>query len=152
MIIITADNLLPLDEFRLKWRFTDKQYNLLHQEAQQQIHPLTADCIHEIRKRVHFSSGPNQDPQWRVTGSFDASTDRDLVVRWLRSQVPNESTNVVVFWWSKDAVLTTWDIFCSYWSDFCYPSSDDIAILPLDEQWVITYHHEEVFEVLHPES
>ena len=148
-IIIAAEDLLPLETSGLEWRFTDDQTNLLPSEALQQIHPLPIDIIYMIRDKVYFPDSRNQNPHWQVDGSFDASAVRDSVEQWLHSQVTDNSTRVIVFWWSNDAVLTTWDIFCRYWDNFCYPSSDDVAILPLDEQWEIAYHHEEVFTVLH---
>jgi len=33
-----------------------------------------------------------------------------------------------------------------YWDDFCYPGSDDVAISPEDDSWLLFYFHEEMFE------
>jgi len=49
--------------------------------------------------------------------------------------------------WSEDlAIQTSWDVFTEYWSDFCYPASDDVTIAPVAGDWRLKYHHYEQFE------
>ena len=35
------DNLIDINDFRLKWRFTDKKYNLLPDEHLEKLKPLS---------------------------------------------------------------------------------------------------------------
>jgi len=64
---------------------------------------------------------------------------------WLLRQQPKD-ISVVVSWQANLAVRTTWRVFTEYWDSFCYPSSDDVAVWPVSEQWVLAYHHYELFE------
>ncbi len=56
-------------------------------------------------------------------------------------------SDVVTVAWSPECALrTSWEIFTDYWSDFCYPSSDHVAVLPESDRWALFYDHEEQFE------
>jgi hypothetical protein len=80
----------------------------------------------------------------RVTHSADISDDEGRA--WLRQQ-HNGLDAIVIIAWSPECVLrTNWRIFTDYWSDFCYPSSDDVAVWPEAERWILFYDHEEQFE------
>jgi hypothetical protein len=52
---------------------------------------------------------------------------------------------VVVSWDRRTALETSWGTFASQWESFCYPGSDDATVCPLDERWVLCYHHWEAF-------
>ncbi len=74
-----------------------------------------------------------------------AAVENEDAQRWLLSKVPLANSKVVVSWTNDLAVLVSWEVFCSYWNDFCYPASDDVAIFPLSEDWMLLYDHAEVF-------
>jgi hypothetical protein len=40
----------------------------------------------------------------------------------------------------------SWGIFCKYWDDFRYPSSDDLLVWSQQEDWFLYYGHHEIFE------
>jgi len=44
------------------------------------------------------------------------------------------------------AIETTWSIFTEYWDAFCYPSSDDVTVVPVTGSWRLVYYHYEQFE------
>ncbi len=77
---------------------------------------------------------------------------RELGRDWLREQHGDLRDSVIIAWSSDCALRTTWEIFTDYWSDFCYPASDDVAGWPESERWVLFYHHEEQFEFVHGTS
>ncbi|MFN0313556.1 MAG: hypothetical protein ACKVQA_00765 [Burkholderiales bacterium] len=51
-----------------------------------------------------------------------------------------------VSWERNPAVETKWSVFAQYWSDFCYPASDDVLAWRDSRAWVLLYHHEEFFQ------
>ncbi len=72
-------------------------------------------------------------------------TDFSLIQNWLRSKIFDEQEFIVVLWKKDLAVRTTSEIFCNYWDDFCYPSSDDVSISPMNLNWLLFYQHDEYF-------
>lgn len=79
--------------------------------------------------------------------SHSASDSRE-VRRWLRRVQPDSHVRVYVSW-SKDlAVEMSWNIFTEYWDDLCYPSSDDVTVVPVSGTWQLVYHHYEQFDFI----
>jgi hypothetical protein len=105
----------------------------------EQLHPLNpADA-----ERVHRDA-----VEERPSGNSYTTSDPDPVgVRiWLRRVQPDLAARVYVSWDQDSAIETTWSIFTEYWDDFCYPSSDDVTVLPITGGWWLEYRHYEEFK------
>lgn len=138
---------ISLEKFPLRWRWTEKEYCLLPENELAQIAPLApqpAKDAWEASLRFALESSdfsPNIDLFIGIERV--AATDHGAVKRWLSERV--FSCEIIVSWQPDLAVLTNTDLFIKYWSEFCYPSSDDVSVWPLDKTWVLHYWHEEVF-------
>ena len=75
--------------------------------------------------------------------SDDAPSD---VRERLRGLPPAPDERVLVLWDARTALVTEWAVFVESWDDFCYPSSDDVSVLPLVDDWVLCYRHYEVMQ------
>jgi len=73
-------------------------------------------------------------------GSFGDSPE---IQHWLLARASDLNQTVVVSWNNDLAALVKWEVFCKYWDDFCYPSSDDVAVFPLSAEWILFYSHHE---------
>lgn len=74
-----------------------------------------------------------------------ATEDEGETGRWLASlQLPGGRVIAV---WNKDTALSLpWETFVTYWSNFCYPSSDDVDIFVEGGPLVLRWRHYETFE------
>lgn len=132
---------MKVQEFPLAWRWTDSRYAVLSEAVLSQLQPLGAQdakIAFERARRFQQDSG--------ITHSADVSDDDGCT--WLRARHGALSDSVVVSWSRECALRTSWQIFTEHWSDFCYPSSDDVTVWPDSERWVLFYHHEEQFEFI----
>ena len=66
---------------------------------------------------------------------------RDRLLDW----VADDGQDVIVLWDKHVGAVVPWRVFCEYWDNFCYPSSDDNVIVPIEGSWFLWYHHEEQF-------
>jgi hypothetical protein len=74
-----------------------------------------------------------------------AADDPEETGRWLAGLRPPVGGIVAV--WNMDTALSLpWETFIAYWSDFCYPSSDDVDIFLEDGPLVLKWRHDEIFE------
>jgi hypothetical protein len=71
--------------------------------------------------------------------------DDAVIAEALRELPVPADERVIVSWRESDAVLMPWLVFAQHWAAFCYPSSDDVAVWPAGEGWVLAYHHAEFF-------
>ncbi|HEX4797438.1 MAG TPA: hypothetical protein VH370_26830 [Humisphaera sp.] len=127
--------------FPLAWRWTQPSHNVLPPEVMAQIVPIPhAPMPPGVTARGEFDRSSFSEIQ---TASADIPCDQGT--KWLRELPIALTEQVIVQWNSSTAVRTTWEIFTQYWDDFCYPSSDDVEVVPQSGEWVLMYHHWEVF-------
>lgn len=148
MNFLEPSSFRELDDFPLKWRWTDEKWDVLPDDAVILIRPYTdlrAREILELSLKFGNAEGLFQSRFDKVE-QFDASVDPAKVTEWLQRSTLGQKQQVVVSWDHHLAVLVDCSVFCEYWDDFCYPSSDDVAIFPIDMKWVLFYFHNEYFE------
>ena len=144
---IEESDFRALDSFRLKWRWTDTRWNKLPNNALSSIHPLSESKAHELFHYLlafsdHFGL---IEPLFESTSRINTFNNSSEIRQWLLEQTSDLNQTVIVSWNKELAVLVSWKVFCDYWDDFCYPSSDDVAIFPQSGGWMLIYSHEEYF-------
>ena len=118
---------------------------------------MLPDSILAQMKPLDFASSAQLDDRLKsfvardalIRGQFDILREHDTTQsseEFLASLGTEDTTELFLSWDFQTAIKTTWSIFRSYWDDFCYPASDDVGVTPLDDSWLLCYHHEEMFE------
>jgi hypothetical protein len=149
-ITCTDADFQSLEHFALAWRWTDARWNVLPLTVLANICPLTPAKANEVWQMSRgIDRSLDQLPRSSADLAFlDAACDNDEAVRvWLRHYGMPQTETILVLWDSTTAVRTTWNIFCTYWDDFCYPSSDDVFVWSLSRKWFAAYAHYETFVV-----
>ena len=136
---------MTIQEFPLAWRWTDARYAVFPPEVLAQLSPCSTDEASRVFERAQALSRPD-DP---VAPRMNAESSQEQVSAWLRVQQPRLTAEVSVCWSRDTALRTRWSTFIEHWGDFCYPSSDDVEVLPQDGTWVLLYHHWHEFEFRH---
>ncbi|HMA35250.1 MAG TPA: hypothetical protein VKY74_12345 [Chloroflexia bacterium] len=142
MIEIHEQDFQPLERFPYLWR-----WNILPPAVRAEIRLLTQPAALAAYDRgTQFYSRAGHRPKlFQPVGQLEAAEkDAQQVRQWLERSLPDPAQRIVVSWGPDTAVITTAAIFCTYWDDFCYPASDDADIIPLEEDWIVVYRHEEV--------
>jgi len=65
--------------------------------------------------------------------------------KWLAS-LATPAERVVLIWGPSTALSMPWKVFVTYWSDFCYPASDDVDVFVEGGPFFLRWHHFEEFE------
>jgi hypothetical protein len=146
---IASTDIVPLDAFSLSWRWTDKKWNELPAEALKTIRPISvakAGELHEFLKDFHSEHGLKVENFVSVERFLAPWSEIDKVSDQLRTRLRASDNDLAVSWDAKTAVMVSKEVFVEYWDDFCYPSSDDVDVLPLSHGWMLAYFHDEYFE------
>ena len=137
--------------FGLAWRWTDERWNLLPEDDLLAIRPFKKEAAGklneyslELLEKVTKAEGPYALVLSVECGDDAAEVD---VSETLQKHLVNCDQNVYVSWDPGYAVKCRLDVFCNYWDDFCYPSSDDVVVWPASETWVLMYRHYETFQL-----
>jgi hypothetical protein len=147
MINIEEVDFISIDSFPLKWRWTDSRWNKFPANALNSIQPLAESKARELcQYSLAFEDQSGLiESLFESIARINTSGDESEVRQWLIARSSDLNQAVVVSWDNKLAALVKWEVFCEYWDDFCYPSSDDVAIFPLSEGWMLSYSHDEYF-------
>jgi len=145
---IAPKDIIPFRDFGLQWRFTEESHSLLAQEDLSLTQPLTRTKAAEFNEHSLECLGNATLLRSKFTDieSLIVSDDHESVRAWLQSKAIAPETRIAVSWDKANCVTTLWRIFCKYWDDFCYPSSDDVLVWSQEEDWVLYYCHHEIFE------
>lgn len=136
---------MDISQFSLAWRWTDKKYAVLPTEVLAQITPLVlAQARAFFDESLTLTGSDGLNPAFfNLTQVPTEHLDSSQITTWLLEHHPDTQTQVYLSWLPDTAVLTSWGIFATYWSEFCYPTSDDLIVLPTDRRWALLYHHSE---------
>lgn len=128
---------MSLKSFPLAWRWMSESHRHFPPEILQGLHPLEPATAKALLSTVPKTLGPDAETH--------QATDPEATQTWLR-HLPVTASEVTLLWNNETALILPWSTFVSYWDDFCYPSSDDAAIIPGSRQGMLLWHHYEVFE------
>lgn len=155
---------MSVETFPLAWRWTDAKHALLPAEVLASIQPLDPTAARSIHDRWigvfddygevmpdHFTQVEKRSTEgtWRGDACRRDPPLLEQVSGWLKQRESDRSLGVTVSWTHEWAVHTTWEIFTSWWDDFCYPGSDDAFVVPDDARWLLAFHHEDQFTFCH---
>ena len=139
---------MTIREHPLAWRWTNPKFALLPEIILGQMHPIDPNeaallCTHSLT--FADRDGLSSDV-FTITNLEAEGLSKESGCCWFRARQHNLSELVTLSWNQQTAIQTTWEVFTSYWDDFCYPSSDDVSIWPGSERWALLYHHYHRFE------
>jgi len=128
---------MSIENFPLAWRWTSETHTVLPPEILQGLHPVAPEIAKALYSKVPKTLGSG--------AIIHEANDTDATQRWLRN-LPVTTSEVTLVWNDETALKLTWSTFVRYWSDFCYPSSDDAAIFLGTHHDLLLWHHNEIFE------
>ena len=149
MITVDAADVVPMDQFPLSWRFTDERWDARRGGLRADLQPLRPSRARELAPPLadacalyhHGEGRPDAHIAAPCVSAADVVRTRDAL-----GNLPiGANERIVVSWEPAVALETSWRTFTTEWQAFCYPGTDDVTISPLDERWVLCYHHWEAF-------
>ena len=140
----------PLSRFGLLWRWTSPYFEEFAPDVLDSIRPIgaaKAAIINEFALRAcHLGDGLNSQFGRDLRRCHARGADEGVVRDWLDSLPIPADGAVVVSWDAQTAITAPFAVVARHWSDFFYPSSDDAAVIPQHGEWMLMWHHEEIFE------
>ena len=152
-MVLEEQDFIKMRRFPLAYRWTDSRFWKASKTHLEQIRPISPDTATQLWVNLcgnMFGETLTHPIVELQLSSHDGSyqieeNQKHDVVKWLRFNLPNKPNQIAIFWEPAMAVLTNRNLFVNHWDNFCYPSSDDVFVWPLNVSWLLHYHHEEVF-------
>lgn len=151
-IQIDKREIIPLSDFELGWRF-DKVHNSdISDYDKKEIFALSENESKRINKIInYYEIESNRIGKYLQTDWFSANSENDDKIERFRNQVENYlkpfNEDIIISWDQKITLKTTKKIFIKNWTDFLYPSSDDVTIISERKNWILFYNHCEIVNI-----
>jgi hypothetical protein len=129
---------INITNFSLLWRWTQPLHAVLPADALETLHPLTVEQAGMLCAAAPKQLGPRAVKQHKTE-------DVEKTRRWLAS-LPQPGGRVFAVWNKDTGLSLPWNVFMAYWSDFCYPSSDDVDLFLEGGSIFLRWNHDETFE------
>jgi hypothetical protein len=143
VITLSNDDLRPIGDSLYAWRWQDPKYDVLPDSVLFSLKSIRAEKARELAQRLRELDHWAQAAPDR-TIDIENLPDRQIATALLGLDA-NRQQAVIASWEDDEAILLPWENFAQFWSSFCYPSSDDVTVVPLSEAWALSYSHEERF-------
>jgi hypothetical protein len=149
---ITFDNILqhviPMADFRLKWRFTEEKYNNLPPLHLEQLKPLDSDAANFLWDYIAETGLHNDRPFkkdfFRTIDHTKISDGNEKEIKkWLYQRGFAFNKPVFLSWQRSDAIIVPWKLLIKYFSSFYYSSSDDLTVIDPSLTWALLFYHED---------
>lgn len=133
---------ISMDEFSLKWRFTDGKCAVLPTDHLNQLKPLNSEAskfLSDHIGQVH-SDFPFTNKFFNVVDRTDI-IDENEVRKWLyRRGIPFKK-EVYLSWSSTTAMIVPWKLLIKYFDKFYYSVSDDLTVFDESLSWALLFFH-----------
>ena len=138
---------IEMENFKLKWRFTDIHWNKLPEIKLSQIIPLSrtgANVISEIIKKEKISLNiPFTHNHFRTIDKAKILENNEQIVKeWLFKRTIPLEQEIILYWDNETAAITNWKIFVEYFDDFFYLGSDNLEVFGESLNWMLLCFHE----------
>lgn len=140
------DHLIPISDFRLKWRFTEEKYNVLPEIHLSQIKPLDKAASIFLSNYVSetglHANIPFKNNYFRTIDKAKIlENNKQEIKKWLYQRGLPFDKEVYLNYDQNNSLIVPWKIFIKYFDDFYY--SDDLTIFDESLQWALLFYHED---------
>lgn len=136
-----------IENFRLKWRFTDERYNILPTIHIEQLKPLNCEGSEFVWDFISKSGLHNHTPFKTdffktIVKAKIKNTNQKEIKKWLFKRGFPFDKEVILSWQPDLAMIVPWKLFVKYYDSFYYNISDDLTIIDKSLNWAILFYHE----------
>ena len=139
-------HVIPINDFRLKWRFTDDKYDKLPDLHLSQLKPLDNlasqflwDYISQTN--LHFDIPFKKDFFKTIDKAKISGDNEKEIKKWLYHRGLPFDKDVFLSWQPTDAMIVPWKLFIKYFNTFYY--ADDLTVFDESLNWALLFYHED---------
>jgi hypothetical protein len=139
---------IRLDNFELKWRFTDEKYDRLPDNHLELLRPLDkvgakflSDYISAVN--LHGDIPFKKDFFRTIDKARILEGNQREIKKWLYQRGMPFDKLVFLSWSPENTMVVPWKIFVKYFDIFYYGSSDDLTVIDQTLTWALLFYHED---------
>ncbi len=139
---------ISMDDFRLKWRFTDEKYDKLPKQHLNQLIPLEKDASKFLWSFVEntnlYKDIPfNKDYFSTIDKAKIFEGNEKEIKKWLFQRGFPFDKKVYLSWQPEESMIVPWKLLIKYFDSFYYGASDDLTVFDESLDWALLFYHED---------
>jgi len=139
---------VPLNNFRLKWRFTERKFNKIPEQHLALLQPLDKAAAQFLSDYIDTTDlhgdVPFKNGLFRTIDKAKVFADNQKEIKkWLYQRGLPFDKFVFLCWSQEDAMIVPWKIFIKYYDSFYYRGSDDLTVIDQTLIWGLLFYHED---------
>ncbi len=141
-----CEHMIPMSDFALRWRFTDRTYDELPPMHLEQLKPLDEQASKFLSDFIEISGLHDDVPFKRNFFGIEdkieiAKRDNKEIKKWLYERGLPFEKEVYLSWGPSTAMIVPWKLVIKYFSAFYYSSSDDLTVIDDSLNWALLFFH-----------
>ncbi len=144
-----TNEIIPIEKFSMKWRFTEEKYDVLPNIHLNQLKPLSekgANFIwnHVSKIQLH-KDYPFQNGLFRFIETIEYFEGKESYIRkWLYRRAIPFNENCFLSWQPNTGMVVPWKIFIKYFDSFNY-YNDQLTLFNEDLSWSIVFDKDKIY-------
>jgi hypothetical protein len=140
------EHVISMDDFSLKWRFTDEKYCVLPEMHLNQIKPLDKDASaflwnYILETNLH-ANVPFKKKFFRNIDTIQIlEENKKEIKKWLYQRGLPFEKEVFLSYQPNEALIVPWKILIKYFDEFHYQGSDDLTVIDQSLEWALLFFH-----------
>ena len=142
------EHIIPIDQFRLNWRFIDEKYGKLPEQHLEQLKALNKDaskflCDFIANTNLHNDTPFKKDFFRTIDKAKILDGNEKEIKKWLFHRGIPFDKHVYLSWDAENAMIVPWKLVVKYFDSFYYGGSDDLTIIDKSLNWALLFFHED---------
>ncbi len=142
------EHIIPMDQFRLNWRFIDEKYGKLPEQHLEELKPLNKEaskflCDFIANTNLHSDTPFKKDLFRTIDKAKILDGNEKEIKKWLYHRGIPFDKQVYLSWDAENAMIVPWKLVVKYFDSFYYGGSDDLTIIDKSLNWALLFFHED---------
>ena len=143
-----CEHVIPMDDFQMKWRFTEKEYSILPNQALDLLKPLDSEASnflwsYILKANLHDDTPFKKGFFRTIDNARILENNEKDIMKWLYNRgLPNDKL-VYLSWRPTEAMIVPWKLLIKYFDSFYYSSSDDLTVIDQSLNWALLFYHDD---------
>lgn len=142
-----TEDVIPMNEFRLKHRFTNGYYEKLPDSHFKQLKPLGKKGSHflwnyTVKSELHGNAPFKKDFFHKIEKARISEGREKEIKLWLFQRgIPFEKP-VYLSWQPTEAMIVPWKLLIKYFDHFHNCTCGDLTVMDQSLDWALLFHHQ----------
>ncbi|MBS1635711.1 MAG: hypothetical protein JST26_07285 [Bacteroidetes bacterium] len=142
-----SQNTISMDQFPLKWRFTEEKYDKLPSQHLEQLKPLNKDAARFLwdyiaNTKLHSNIPFKKDLFQTIDKAKIRDDNAQEIRKWLYRRGFAFDKPVYLCWQPDTGMIVPWKLLIKYFDSFYYGGSDDLTVIDQSLTWALLFYHE----------